>query len=170
MTDSARHDAWSAGADYDFYMGRWSREIARQFVDWLAELPDLDWLDVGCGTGALSAAILERCSPRSVLGVDPAEGFVEHARVAVEDPRARFQVAGADSLPCADASMHVVASALAYNFFADRAQAFISMRRAARPDGTVALYVWDYPGGGMGFHLRVLEGGRGTGREGRGIS
>ena len=48
MADSERHDAWSAGASYDLYMGRWSRDIARQFVDWLAEPPELDWMDVGC--------------------------------------------------------------------------------------------------------------------------
>ncbi len=151
MADSAQHDAWSAGASYEFYMGRWSREIARRFVGWLAEPSDLDWVDVGCGTGALSAIILGHCSPRSVLGVDPAEGFVEHARATVDDPRARFEVAGADALPCADASAQVVTSALAYNFFPDRPLALAEMRRAAEPGGTVALYVWDYPGGGMGF-------------------
>ena len=151
MAGSARHDAWSAGASYEFYMGRWSREIARQFVGWLAEPSDLDWVDVGCGTGALSATILEHCSPRTVLGLDPAEGFVEHARATVGDPRARFEVGGADALPCADASAHVVTSALAYNFFPDRPVALAEMRRAATPGGTVAVYVWDYPGGGMAF-------------------
>ncbi len=151
MADSSRHDAWSAGSSYEYYMGRWSREIARQFVAWLDEPANLDWLDVGCGTGALAATILERCSPRSMLGVDPAQAFVEHARAAIGDVRARFEVAGAEALPCADGSAHVVTSALAYNFFPDRPRALAEMIRATRPGGTVSLYVWDYPGGGMGF-------------------
>ncbi|MCP5153523.1 MAG: class I SAM-dependent methyltransferase [Ectothiorhodospiraceae bacterium] len=151
MASTSRHDAWSAGDSYEYYMGRWSRAIAAEFVTWLDQPAELDWLDVGCGTGALAATILDRCSPRSVLGVDPSEGFVAHARADRSDPRARFEVAGAEALPCADRAVDVVASALALNFVPDRARALAEMRRVTRPGGTVSLYVWDYPGGGMGF-------------------
>ena len=100
MTQGSDHDAWTAGQSYEQYMGRWSREIASRFVEWLDQPPVLDWLDIGCGTGALSATILERCQPRSVLGVDPSEGFLAHARAANPDERARFEVADASALPC----------------------------------------------------------------------
>ena len=151
MTDASRHDAWSAGQSYEYYMGRWSREIAREFVARLRPAPNLDWLDIGCGTGALSATILQHSAPRSVLGVDPSDGFVQHARENVPDARASFEVAGAEALPCPDQSVDVVTSALAYNFFPDRSGALIEMQRVAKPGGTIAFYVWDYPGGGMGF-------------------
>ena len=80
MAKSSRHDAWQAGDRYEAYMGRWSRQLAPRFLDWLGAGPDLDWLDVGCGTGALSAAIVARCNPQSLIRVDPSEGFVATAR------------------------------------------------------------------------------------------
>jgi SAM-dependent methyltransferase len=147
----AEHDAWSAGRSYDEYMGRWSRAIATLFVDRLGVSPGLDWIDVGCGTGALTATVLERCAPRSVLGVDPSDGFVGHARDTFSDARARFEVGTGDALPGHDRSADVVASALAYNFMPDRQAALDEFRRVARPDATIAFYVWDYPGGGVGF-------------------
>lgn len=151
MANESKHDAWGAGQSYEDYMGRWSRAIAREFVAWLDEPGDRDWLDVGCGTGALSATVLERWSPRSLLGIDPSEPFVEHARKTNLAANARFVVAGASALPASDASVDVVTSALAYNFFPDRPAALREMLRAVRPGGLIAIYVWDYPGGGMGF-------------------
>ncbi len=149
MTD--HHDAWSAGQSYDEYMGRWSRAIAEQFVAWLDRPPRLDWVDVGCGTGALAATILTVGAARSVVGVDPSTGFVAHATAAVPDPRARFEVGAAGALPLADESVDVVASALAYNFVPERPEALAEFRRVVRPGGTISFYVWDYPGGGVGF-------------------
>jgi ubiquinone/menaquinone biosynthesis C-methylase UbiE len=64
MVEASRHDSWQAGDSYDAYMGRWSRQVAPRFLDWLDASPGLDWLEVGCGTGALSAAILARCCGR----------------------------------------------------------------------------------------------------------
>jgi SAM-dependent methyltransferase len=151
MTEPSQHDAFSAGDSYEQYMGRWSRQIAAQFVDWLALPPGLDWVEVGCGTGALSATILDRCKPRSVLAFDQSAGFIDHARTARTDPRARFEVASASELPAPGHSADVVASALAYNFFPDRPAALSEMQRVAKPGGAVAFYVWDYPDGGMGL-------------------
>ena len=56
-------DRWSGGDAYEAYIGRWSRPVAAEFVDWLAIAPGARWVDVGCGTGALSATILERADP-----------------------------------------------------------------------------------------------------------
>ena len=146
-----RHDAWQAGDSYDAYMGRWSRAIAPLFLDRLAVPPGLDWLDVGCGTGALSRSILDRCAPRSVLGVDASEGFVAHAQAAVADRRASFRVADAQSLPLDSDSVDLAVSALALNFVPDMGRALAEMRRVCRPGGKISFYVWDYPGGGVGF-------------------
>ena len=51
-------DRWNDAEDYEAYVGRWSRPVAEQFVDWLAIPSGRRWIDVGCGTGALSATIL----------------------------------------------------------------------------------------------------------------
>jgi SAM-dependent methyltransferase len=152
MTDAqSRHDAWSAGDAYDTYMGRWSRRIAPIFLDWLAAPLQAQWLDVGCGTGALSSAILAQCAPRSVLGIDPSEGFVSTARTKVSDPRANFSVGDAQALQVGDASVDVAVSGLVLNFVPDRLKAIGELKRVTRPGGMVGVYVWDYPGGGVGF-------------------
>lgn len=151
MAEHTRHDAWSSGENYDRYMGRWSRRIAPLFLDWIDAPSGLDWLEVGCGTGALSAAILSRCAPVRLLAVDPSEGFLEQARGTVRDPRVAFQTGNAQDLPVESGAFDRVVSALVLNFVPDRAAAIAEMRRAARPDGQVAFYVWDYPGGGIAF-------------------
>src|SRR3546814_11883692 len=80
MPQATRHDAWQAGDAYEQYMGRWSRRIAPRFVDWLSPEPGLDWLDVGCGTGALSEAVLGGSDPGRPGAADPSGGFLATAR------------------------------------------------------------------------------------------
>ncbi|WP_425450072.1 class I SAM-dependent methyltransferase [Virgifigura deserti] len=79
MAASERKDVWASGKAYESYVGRWSRLVAREFVAWLNLPPDREWLDVGCGIGALSETILERAVPRRLTGVDPSEGFLSYA-------------------------------------------------------------------------------------------
>ena len=129
-------------------MGRWSRQLAVAVVRRLAEPAGLRWLDVGCGTGALSAAILEGAAPASVTGVDPSVEFVTSACEEMVDGRAVFKVAGAGALPLNDASVDVVVSGLVLNFVPDAVAALGEMTRVVVPDGLVAAYVWDY-GDGM---------------------
>lgn len=149
MSQQSRHDAWRAGEAYELYMGRWSRQVAPRFLAWLNLPAQLRWLDLGCGTGALSAAILAQATPASLTGVDSSEGFLDQARAAITDGRARFLRGDARALPVQDDSQDVVVSALVLNFVPDRGEALAEMGRAARPGGTVGFYVWDYPGGGM---------------------
>lgn len=151
MSSKSRHDAWSAGQSYDHYMGRWSRLIAADFVRWLSPPASADWLEIGCGTGALTETVLRSCAPNSVLATDMSADFVAHARAAIDDQRARFEVADAQTLPVGDRSVDVVVSALAVNFFPDKIAALIEMQRVLRDGGTLSFYVWDYPGGGVGF-------------------
>jgi SAM-dependent methyltransferase len=151
MAEASRHDAWQAGDRYEAYMGRWSRQLAPRFLDWLGLADGLDWLEIGCGTGALSAAILAPRRPRSLIAIDPSEGFVATARATVADPRADFQVGDAQALAFGTASRDVAVSALVLNFVPDKGKALGEMKRVVRPGGTVAFYVWDYPGGGVEF-------------------
>lgn len=140
-------DAWTKGDDYESYVGRWSRAVARRFVDWLSLEPRASWLDVGCGTGALAETILELASPSQVVGVDPSEGFLAHAFVNREPGMVRFATADAHALPFADASVDACVSGLVLNFLDEPARALTEMRRVVRPGGTIAAYVWDYAGG-----------------------
>lgn len=151
MAQTSRHDAWQAGDRYEAYMGRWSRQVAPRFLDFLAAREGMDWLEVGCGTGALSSTILARCNPKSLIGLDQSEGFVATARKVITDPRATFQVGDAQSLPSEADSRDIVASALTLNFVPDKDKALREMQRVVRPGGTIGFYVWDYPGGGMAF-------------------
>ena len=132
-------------------MGRWSRQIAPLFLVWLGAGNGLDWLDIGCGTGALSAAILAECNPMSLISMDSSEEFVLTARSTIRDRRADFRVGDAQAISLKTASRDVVASALMLNFVPDKLKALREMRRVARPGGTVGLYVWDYPGRGVEF-------------------
>ncbi|WP_287158643.1 class I SAM-dependent methyltransferase [Mesorhizobium sp.] len=145
MAEAARHDAWQAGDSYDLYMGRWSRQIAPLFLDWLDPAEGLDWLEVGCGTGALSAAILARCNPSSLVSIDPSEGFLAKARANVPDERVEFLAGDAQALSVKSGSKDMVVSALVLNFIADKQKALAEMRRVARPGATIGFYVWDYP-------------------------
>ncbi len=151
MAEASRHDAWQAGEHYEAYMGRWSRMLAPRFLDWLAAPQGLDWLDVGCGTGALSAAILARSAPASLVSIDPSDGFIAAARAKAADARAEFRVGDAQALPLAAGSRDIAVSALMLNFVPDRVKALAEMKRVVRKGGTIAFYVWDYPGGGLEF-------------------
>ncbi len=137
---------WASGDAYEPYVGRWSRLVARDFFAWLGLPKKLRWLDVGCGTGALSSTILETSDPSSVHGVDPSEGFLANARRYVRDPRARFDIGNAMDLPVESAAYDAAVSGLVLNFVPKPEQAMAEMHRAVVPGGTVALYVWDYAG------------------------
>ena len=157
MTDTSRHDTWQAGDSYEAYMGRWSRQVAPRFLDWLGAPGGLHWLDVGCGTGALSAAILARGDPASLISIDASEGFTAKARVSLPDSRVEFRVGDAQALDLDTASRDVVVSALMLNFVPDRERALAEMKRVARPGGRIGFYVWDYPGGGIAFMRAFWE-------------
>jgi len=140
-------DVWQAGDLYEPYVGRWSRLVAREFLDWLSVPPGRAWLDVGCGTGALSQTILDFQAPSAVIGVDASPGYVEYARARVRaDGGARFEVADARSLPLDDASVDAAVSGLVLNFVPEPARAVSELSRVVRPGGVAAVYVWDYAG------------------------
>src|SRR5262245_8327515 len=141
-------DRWAVASAYESFMGRWSRRLAVRFVSWLQAPARAHWLDVGCGTGALTDAICVHANPASVVGCDPAEAFIEHARRRSNDPRASFVVAGADDLPNLPGGFRSVTSLLALNFFPDPSRALHEMRNRTTVGGMISACVWDY-GDGM---------------------
>ena len=143
-------DHWAAGSSYEDFMGRWSRLLAPAFVSWLQVPRGVHWLDVGCGTGALSAAVCSHADPASVMGCDPATPFVEFARERSRDARQSFVIAGVGNLPRRPGGYGSVTSLLALNFLPDAEGAVHEMRSVAAPRATVSACVWDY-GAGMSF-------------------
>ncbi|MDQ6752135.1 MAG: class I SAM-dependent methyltransferase [Actinomycetota bacterium] len=142
----ARPEVWADGQAYEQYIGRWSRPVAAEFLRWLPEWEAQTWCDVGCGTGALTHAILADRLPTRVVGVDPSVGYLADAGRNASDPRAEFRVGTASAIPAADGEFDCVVSALLLNFVPDPLEALTEMTRVARAGALIAGYVWDYAG------------------------
>lgn len=139
-------DRWTSAEAYERYVGRWSARVAETFVAWLALPPGRDWLDVGCGTGSLSAQVLTTASPATLLGVDPSPAFIAAASGRFGGSAARFAKGRADAIPAGAGTVDAVISGLVMNFVPDVGSALAEACRVARPGATVAAYVWDYAG------------------------
>jgi SAM-dependent methyltransferase len=126
-------------------MGRWSRVVARAFIEWLSPSTGLKWLDIGCGSGALSKTIINHCKPAKLTALDQSDGFVKKLQRLLGNP-AHCQVGDALALPVKDNSVHFAVSGLVLNFIAEPLIALSEMKRVATPGGTAAIYVWDYSG------------------------
>jgi SAM-dependent methyltransferase len=137
-------ETWAAADTYEPYVGRWSRLIAGEFLTWLRADSGLVWLDVGCGTGALSHTILASQAPHLVVAVDRSHDYVTAARARANLGSSRFIVADACDLPVSDGRFDMAVSGLVLNFVAEPTRMVAEMVRALRPDGCLALYVWDY--------------------------
>jgi SAM-dependent methyltransferase len=150
-------DVFAVAPAYEAYMGRWSRPVAREFVRWLEVPARRRWLDVGCGTGALTEVVVEVGEARSVVGVDPSPGFVQHARArSFGTAEVQFLQGDALALPVGSVDFDVVVSGLVLNFVPEPGRMVAEMTRAGTPGATIALYVWDMSGG-MELHARFWE-------------
>ncbi len=138
---------WASGDAYEAYVGRWSRRVAIGFLSWLHVPARGRWADVGCGTGALTAAIVAQADPVEVVGVDPSDQFLADARARLVDPRVRFRSGDAQALPLQDRQFDAVVSGLALNFVPDPAAAAAEIARVTAAGGLAAAYVWDYAQG-----------------------
>ena len=138
---------WGAGDPYELYVGRWSRKVAVEFLDWISVPARSAWVDVGCGTGALTECIHAQCDPRSIAGIDKAEGFIATARQGVVDSRVTFNIGDAAKLTWENDTFDAAISGLVLNFVPDPQEMLSEMTRVTRPGGKVAAYVWDYAGG-----------------------
>ena len=145
MAQSGKEN-WAGGDAYEYFMGRWSRKTAALFLAWLDADSNLTWLDIGCGTGALSQNILAKQSPRSIWTIDPSWNFVHHARENLQSKHIHSVVSFADAIPLANNHCDAVVSGLMLNFTPDPVAAIREMGRVTKSGGTVAAYVWDYAG------------------------
>ncbi len=136
-------DTWNSGDPYEYFMGRWSKMMAPVFLEWINLPYNLSWLDIGCGTGALSEAISNNYKPANLSCIDPSEKFLEKTKERLSD-KADFNVGIASNIPKANATFDIVVSGLALNFFPDLPKAFTEMSRVLKDKGTIAAYVWDY--------------------------
>ena len=137
------------GEAYERLMGRWSRLAGEIFLDWFDIPANVRWLDVGCGNGAFTAALIARCAPAEVIGIDPSEGQLSFARTRPGAKSAQFRIGDAQALPFGDDRFDVAVMALVITFLSDPGK---EMARVVRPGGWVGTYMWDVPGGGTPVH------------------
>ena len=139
------------GAAYEEGMGRWSRLAGNVFLDWLAPAPGLRWIDVGCGSGAFTELLIERCAPSEAHGIDPSNGQLAFARERPGARGAAFQVGDAMALPFAENRFDAAVMALVIFFVPNPDKGVAEMARVVSPGGLVAAYAWDMAGGGFPF-------------------
>jgi ubiquinone/menaquinone biosynthesis C-methylase UbiE len=147
MTDAGQ--MFSDGKTYERMMGRWSKRVGVQFLDWLDAPKGLHWIEVGCGNGAFTEELIAHTAPAAVSAIDPSEGQLAFARTRKAAKLAQFRLADAQALPFPDNSFDAAAMALVITFIPDPAKAVAEMARVARPGGIVATYMWDVAGGGL---------------------
>jgi ubiquinone/menaquinone biosynthesis C-methylase UbiE len=136
------------GLSYERYMGDWSRRVGSVFLDWLAAPSGLKWIDVGCGNGAFTELLIERCAPTLVNGIDPSEAQLDFARKRPAARRAKFDRGDAMALPFPADAFDAATMALVIFFVPDPGKGVAEMARVVRPGGMVAAYAWDILGGG----------------------
>lgn len=135
------------GAAYEKYMGLWSQQAGQRFLDWLQPAPQQQWVDVGCGNGAFTQLLFERCQPSGVQGVDPSPEQIAFAQGRFSADTARFQTGDAMALPLPDQSAMQAVMALVIFFVPDPARGVAEMARVLQPGGTASAYAWDILGG-----------------------
>ena len=106
---------------------------------------------MGCGNGAFTELLFERCAPLHVSGIDPSPAQLDFARTRLTGASASFHVGDAMALPLPDAAFDAAVMALVIFFVPEPARGVAEMARVVRPGGSVSAYAWDILGGGFPF-------------------
>jgi SAM-dependent methyltransferase len=145
------------GAAYERYMGKWSQIAGATFLEWLRPAPRLRWLDVGCGNGAFTELVVQRCAPARMDGIDPSDAQLTHARSRPGFEGAQFQQGNAMALPYEDDTFDVAVMPLVIFFVPDPARGVAEMSRVVCARGLVTAYAWDMDNGGFPYELLKVE-------------
>lgn len=145
------------GAAYERYMGKWSQLVGHAFLDWLAPEPGWRWLDVGCGNGAFTEVLIERCDPAAVHGIDPSDKQLVFARTRSSSSITHYCLGDAMAQPFADNTFDAAVMPLVLFFVPDPAKGIAEMARVVRPGGAVTAYAWDLLGGGFPYEALQAE-------------
>jgi ubiquinone/menaquinone biosynthesis C-methylase UbiE len=149
--------SYTDGAAYERTVGKWSQLAGEKFLEWLAPAPNLTWIDVGCGNGAFTELVVERCAPRAITGLDPADAQLSYARSRPGSAGVQFQKGNAMSLPFPDAFFDAAIMALVIFFVPDPPKGVAEMVRVVKPGGLVAAYAWDMMNGGFPFNTIQVQ-------------
>jgi SAM-dependent methyltransferase len=135
-----------AAESYDRFMGRYSVQLAAQMADLAGIAEGQRVVDVGCGTGLLTAELVGRVGAENVAAVDPSQPFVD--AVAARYPGVDVRQGSAEALPFEDDSFDAALAQLVVHFMTDPVQGIAEMSRVTRSGGSVVACVWDHHGGG----------------------
>ena len=136
--------SWNNSNLYNQFMGLWSIKVAQLFLNLLNEkyrIQEKSWIDVGCGTGALTFEIMKYAKPEMIVGVDPSKDFLPKENT---NKLLSFKIGSSDNLPIESGNFDFAVSALALNFMPNKDQCIKEMLRVLKNEGVLALYVWDY--------------------------
>ena len=137
-------DNWNAGDPYEYFMGRWSSLMSVEFLSWLDSTASDVWLDLGCGTGALSESIVNRRSVGHLICVDPSKEYLIKAEQRVG--KGTYLVGSGSNIPVGDHTVDILVSGLVLNFIPDIDSALTEIKRVLKDGGILAAYLWDYSG------------------------
>jgi trans-aconitate methyltransferase len=137
--------SWNDTKGYELYVGRWSRLISKDFIYWLKPDAGLKWLEIGCGTGALTSAILEFANPRKIIAIDTSGDYIKNAKSDIAAYNVMFLETDVESLRN-DETFDMITSGLVLNFLPSITESFRCMVDKLSPGGQLSGFVWDYAG------------------------
>lgn len=138
-------EQWDNTQGYDLYVGRWSKLISQDFVEWLNPKANLKWLEIGCGTGALTSIIVDKCSPAYLLAVDKSDSYLAKAKESIDSKNVSFSNVDLNTYPLNEEFNHIT-SGLVLNFIPQIRELLLHLLNNLKSGGQLSAFVWDYGG------------------------